>query len=80
MCTRALGHALPCQRSVTSVGGRRQHDSSGHVEVARFCVSRPRNHLASSKGTPTVMENSPSEVVPVYVEHQKVPAGVSVYW
>ena len=80
MCTRALGQALPDQRSETSEATRRQHDSSGHVEVARFCVSRPRNHRASSKGTPTVIENSPSAVVPVCVEHQYVPAGVSVYW
>ena len=27
-----------------------------------------------------VIENSPAEVVPVCVEHQNVPAGVSVYW
>ena len=70
MCTRALGHALPSHREVTSAGARRQHDSSGQVDVARFCVSRPRNHRASSNGTPTVIENSPSLVVPVCVEHQ----------
>ena len=59
-CTRALGHALPAQRSASSAGGRRQQDSSGQRRRrARFCVSRPRNHLASSNGTPTVIENSP---------------------
>ena len=80
MCTRALGQALPSQRLVSEASGRRQHDSSGQVEVARFWVSRPRNQRASSKGTPTVIENSASPVRPVWLEHQKVPAGVSVYW
>ena len=35
---------------------------------------------AKPNGTPTVMENSPADVLPVWVEHQYVPAGVSVYW
>ena len=80
MCTRALGHDLPCQRSASSADGRRQHDSSGQVDTARSVVSRPRHQRASSKGTPTVIENSPSADEPVCVEHQNVPDGVSVYW
>jgi hypothetical protein len=80
VCTRALGHALPLQRSASSVEGRRQHDSSGQVDTARSPVSRPRHQRASSKGTPTVTENSPSLEDPVCVEHQNVPEGVSVYW
>ncbi len=79
-CTRALGQAFPCHRSAASASGRRQHDSSGQCDTPRFVVSRPRNQRASSNGTPTVIEKSPSRVVPVWVEHQKVPAGVSVYW
>lgn len=79
-CTRALGHAFPDHRAADSAEGRRQHDSSGQRETARVWVSRPRNQRASSNGTPTVIEKSPSVVVPVWVEHQNVPAGVSVYW
>ena len=80
VCTRALGQAFPFQRSVNSVEGRRQHDSSGQVDTARSFVSRPRHQRASSNGTPTVTENSPSVEEPVCVEHQNVPDGVSVYW
>ncbi len=59
--------------------GRRQHVSSGQRETSRCGVSRPRNHLTSANGTPTLTENSPSAVRCVRVVHQKVPAGVSVY-
>ena len=52
-CGRARS-ATPCPASGSRprMPGRRQHDSSGQRETARFCVSRPRNHRASSNGTP----------------------------
>src|SRR6218665_877249 len=79
-CSRALGQACPAQRVARSDGARRQHDSSGQQDVARTVVSRPRNPFASANGTPTVIENSEASVCPVWVAHQYVPAGVSVYW
>ena len=77
---RPLGQAHPAQRSAASGAGREQHEGSGQVEARRTGVSRPRNHLACAYGTPTVMENAPASPDPVCVEHQNVPAGVSVYW
>ena len=43
-------------------------------------MSRPRNHCADAKGTPTASASWPVVPEPVCVEHQNVPAGVSVYW
>src|SRR6185312_2756051 len=77
-CSRALGHALCAQRFESSVSGRLQQLASGQLDCSRFVVSRPRNHLASANGTPKVIENSSLEPVPVCVEHQYVPVGVSV--
>ena len=74
------GEGAAAQRDDMSDAGRRQQDSSGQRDTARCVVSRPRNHLACTKGTPTLIENSPASVAPVWVAHQNVPAGVSVYW
>lgn len=48
--------------------------------MARCGVSRPRNHLTSSNGTPTETEYSPSLAFSTREVHQNVPEGVSVYW
>lgn len=76
----ALAHALCDHRDANSSDGRRQQLASGHADVRRFGASLPRNHLASLNGTPNVIENSSACDVPICVEHQYVPAGVSVYW
>ena len=68
--TTALGQERSAHRSAGSRAGSRQHRGSGQVERVRTVVSRPRNHLAWSNGTPKVIENSPSEVVPVWVDAQ----------
>ena len=49
-CSFALVHALPAQRSASSLDGDLQQDRSGQRDSVRFGVSRPRNHFASSKG------------------------------
>lgn len=43
-CTRALDHASPSQRMARSAGGEQQA-GSGHLDVERSFVSRPRIHV-----------------------------------
>src|SRR5690606_42111384 len=79
-CTVALGHERCDQWRASSGSGRRQHDGWGHRDTVRVVVSRPRNHFAEANGTPKLIANEPVVVVPVCVELQNVPWGVSVYW
>ena len=79
-CTAALGHACGAHCAASPGSGCRQQVGSGHRDSRRRDVSRPRNHFAAPKGTPTVIENPPADVEPVCVVHQNVPSGVSVYW
>src|SRR5258708_38927676 len=79
-CARADGQAMPSQRAARRAGGRWQHDGSGHADLVRLTVSRPRNHLASSNGTPSVIANPRSLPGSTEATHQYVPDGVSEYW
>jgi hypothetical protein len=75
-CTRALGHASPSQRMARSAGGSEQQAGSGHLDVERSLVSRPRIHFTWVSGTPTL---SPAGVRSTTAVHQYVPDVVSVY-
>src|SRR3546814_6640308 len=46
---RAAGHEASAHLSARSPGARRQQDSSGQRDTARWGVSRPRNHLTCSR-------------------------------
>jgi hypothetical protein len=41
----ALGHASPSQRMARSAGGSDQQAGSGHLDVERSLVPRPRIHF-----------------------------------
>src|SRR5260370_27217320 len=61
-CARADGQARPSQRAASRAGGRWQHSPSGHEEVWRMTVSRPRNHRECSDGTPSVIAKAGSRL------------------
>ena len=62
LLSRALGSAYCPQRDDKDEGALRHQFSSGHVEVARLVVSRPRNHFTCANGVPTLTEKSPRDV------------------
>lgn len=57
--SRALGHEYLSHFAASALGGVRQHDGSGQVEVKRFSVSRPRKNFACANWVPTLTENCP---------------------
>ena len=77
---RALGQECLSHLVASTLGGRRQHEGSGQVEVNRFSVSRPRKNFAWANCVPTLTENWPPGADWMREVHQYVPAGLSVYW
>lgn len=78
-CARADGHAMPFHRAASATGGRWQHSPSGHRDVVRSVVSRPRNQRLWSYGAPRVIANPRSRPESMNAVHQYVPDGVSEY-
>ena len=68
--SRAEGKAMDSQRLAIWSAGRRQHRSSGQVDLNRFLVSRPRNQRASSNVVPTLTEKAPEVVIWMLEVHQ----------
>jgi hypothetical protein len=50
---RALGQMVADHRLASRDGGRVQQCGSGHSDVERLAVPRPRSHLTCSYGVPT---------------------------
>ena len=55
--TRALGQVVSDQRLASCDGGRVQQCGSGHFDVERLEVPRPRNHLTCSYGVSMATAN-----------------------
>ena len=84
-------HYINPKGSFTLISGALTHEpqknfanaSAANAAVdgfVRAAAIELQNGIRINSVSPTVIENSPSRVRPVWLEHQKVPAGVSVYW